>query len=138
MDFSTLNWLGLGLGALAGFVLGALWYGPLFGKSWMAALGITKDDAKKVNMGMLMGKSFLTYIVLGIVIAALYQVIITGYAGSGGWMLGAKIGALVGLASTTTVFNNALYEMKPLNLMLINGVYALLNGAVIGALVGAI
>ena len=24
-----------------GFALGALWYGPLFGKRWMAAVGMT-------------------------------------------------------------------------------------------------
>ena len=135
MDFSQIDWLGLLLGAVAGFALGALWYGPLFGKAWMGALGITKDDAKKVNMAKLMGGSFLTYVALGIIIA----IILTKTAPDGvNWMHGAKVGALVGLASATTVFNNALYEMKPFNLMLINGVYALLNGAIIGAVIGAV
>lgn len=133
MNLADINWLGLLLGAVAGFALGALWYGPLFGKAWMAALGIKKEDAKDVNMGVLMGGSGITYIVLGIVIALIYDM-----AGCEGWMAGAHLGALVGLASTTTVFNNALYEMKPLKLMLINGVYALLNGAIIGTVVGAV
>ena len=135
MNFSQIDWLGLFLGAIAGFALGALWYGPLFGKAWMAALGITKDDAKNVNMAKLMGGSLLTYIALGIIIA----IILTKTAPDGdNWMHGAKVGALVGLASATTVFNNALYEMKPFKLMLINGVYALLNGAIIGAVIGAV
>ncbi|MFM9944825.1 MAG: DUF1761 domain-containing protein [Bacteroidia bacterium] len=134
MDFSTINWLGVLLGSVAGFVLGALWYGPLFGKAWMAALGITKEDAKNVNMAKLMGGSFVTYLVLGAIIA----ILLTKTATDGMcWQHAAKVGALVGLASTTTVFNNALYEMKPFKLMLINGVYALLNGAVIGAVIGA-
>ncbi len=47
MNLSEINWFGVLLGSLSGFILGALWYGPLFGKSWMAALGITKEDAKK-------------------------------------------------------------------------------------------
>ena len=133
MNLSEINWLGLLLGSVAGFALGALWYGPLFGKAWMAALGITKDDGKKVNMGMLMGGSFVTYIVLGIVIALLFQ-----WGQCTGWMGGAHLGALVGVACATTVVNNALYEMKSVKLMLINGVYAILNGAIIGAVIGAI
>lgn len=133
MNLADINWLGLLLGAVAGFALGALWYGPLFGKAWMAALGIKKEDAKDVNMGVLMGGSGITYIVLGVVIALIYNM-----TGAQCWQDGATIGALVGMASTTTVFNNALYEMKPLRLMLINGVYALLNGAIIGAVVGAV
>ncbi len=133
MNLSEINWLGLLLGSVAGFALGAVWYGPLFGKAWMAALGIKKEDAKNVNMGVMMGGSFFTYIVLGVVIALIYNM-----TGSQCWQDGASVGALVGLASTTTVFNNALYEMKPLKLMLINGVYALLNGAIIGAVIGAV
>jgi hypothetical protein len=133
MNLSEINWLGLLLGSVAGFALGALWYGPIFGKAWMAALGITKEDGKNVNMGILMGGSGLTYIVLGILIAIIYNM-----TGSECWQDGATVGALVGLASTTTVFNNALYEMKPFKLMLINGVYALLNGTIIGAVIGAV
>lgn len=133
MNLADINWLGLLLGAVAGFALGALWYGPIFGKAWMKALGITRDDAKDVNMGVLMGGSGVTYIVLGVVIALIYNM-----TAASCWQDGATIGALVGMASTTTVFNNALYEMKPLKLMLINGVYALLNGAIIGAIIGAV
>ena len=29
--------------AVASMILGSLWYGPLFGKPWMAAMGFTKD-----------------------------------------------------------------------------------------------
>ena len=31
---------------MLGFVLGALWYGPLFGKTWMAATGLTPDQIR--------------------------------------------------------------------------------------------
>ena len=30
-----------------GFVLGALWYGPLFGKRWMAAVGMTAEEIRQ-------------------------------------------------------------------------------------------
>ena len=138
MNFSELNWLGIFLGALAGFVLGALWYGPLFGKVWMNLLGISKEDGKNVNMGVLMGSSGLTYIVLAVVIAVLMGMTPACCEGGYCWSQGATIGGLVGLGCCTTVFNNALYEMKPFKLMLINGVYSILNGAIIGTIIGLI
>jgi len=45
--------------------VGALWYGPLFGKSWMRANNFTEEDLKGGNMAMIFG---LTYI-LGIMLA---------------------------------------------------------------------
>ncbi len=137
MILSQINWLSLFLGALAGFVLGALWYGPLFSKAWMKAAGITKEDGKGLNMGVLMGKSFLTYLILAFVISIILIMIPAADPSDHSWMEGAHIGLLVGLASLTTVFNNSFYEMRPTSLGLINGVYALLNGAVIGAVIGA-
>ena len=32
---------------LAGVALGALWYGPLFGRAWMKATGTTPDDIRR-------------------------------------------------------------------------------------------
>ena len=29
---------------ILGFVLGALWYGPIFGKPWMAAVGVSREQ----------------------------------------------------------------------------------------------
>jgi hypothetical protein len=137
MILSQINWLSLFLGALAGFVLGALWYGPLFSKAWMKAAGITKEDGKGINVGVLMSKSFVTYLILAFVISVLLILSPAAEAGNHTWHEGAHIGLLVGLASLTTVFNNSFYEMRPTSLGLINGVYALLNGAVIGAVIGA-
>lgn len=37
-------------GAAASFVLGGLWYGPIFGKAWKRAQGIP-EDAKPAGMG---------------------------------------------------------------------------------------
>ena len=44
LDLSGLNWLAILVATVAAFVLGGLWYGPLFGKAWMAALGKTEED----------------------------------------------------------------------------------------------
>jgi hypothetical protein len=46
MDLFAVNWLAVVLAAAAGFVVGGLWYGPLFGRLWMTAAGISEDDLK--------------------------------------------------------------------------------------------
>ena len=31
----SLNWIAIGVVTVANFILGAIWYGPIFGKQWM-------------------------------------------------------------------------------------------------------
>ena len=44
LDFGGLNWWAILVATAAAFALGALWYGPLFGKAWVAALGKSEDE----------------------------------------------------------------------------------------------
>lgn len=46
IDFTGLNWWAILVATAAAFALGGLWYGPLLGKAWLAALGKTEDDIK--------------------------------------------------------------------------------------------
>lgn len=41
------NYLAVLVVSLLGFALGALWYGPLFGKAWMQLQGKTEEELKK-------------------------------------------------------------------------------------------
>lgn len=59
MNLLDVNWLAVVLAALAGFVVGGLWYGPIMGRSWMIAVGKTEDDLKNVNPAKLYGLTFL-------------------------------------------------------------------------------
>src|SRR3982750_531331 len=58
-SFSDLNWLHIFVAALGYFVLGALWYSPLFGKKWVMyhKIDINAADAKK-GMAVIMIGSF--------------------------------------------------------------------------------
>lgn len=47
------------IAALIPFVLGALWYGPLFGKPWMKVNGFTEEYLQKGNMAVIFGVSYL-------------------------------------------------------------------------------
>lgn len=52
----TLNWIAIGLATLLTWALGALWYGPIFGKLWMrihhGSKAFTKDEMEKATKGM--------------------------------------------------------------------------------------
>lgn len=51
--------------AVIPMIIGAIWYGPLFGKAWMSANGFTEDYLQKNgNMGLIFGLSFVLSIVL--------------------------------------------------------------------------
>ncbi|MEP3029678.1 MAG: DUF1761 domain-containing protein [Erythrobacter sp.] len=52
------NWIGVILAALAGFVVGGIWYGPVMGKKWMGAVGLTEEQIKEGNMGLIYGGAF--------------------------------------------------------------------------------
>lgn len=52
------NWLAVLLAALAGFVVGGVWYGPVMGKRWMGAVGLTEDQIKQGSMGLIYGGAF--------------------------------------------------------------------------------
>ena len=41
-----MNWLGVVLGAVAFFAVGAVWYTVLFGKAWQAAVGLSDKQLK--------------------------------------------------------------------------------------------
>jgi Protein of unknown function (DUF1761) len=52
------NLLAIFVAAAAGFLVGGLWYGPLFGKAWMAEHGFTEESLKNANMLKLYGLTF--------------------------------------------------------------------------------
>jgi hypothetical protein len=52
------NLLAILVAAAAGFLVGGLWYGPLFGKIWMAENGFTEEELKKANMLKIYGLTF--------------------------------------------------------------------------------
>ena len=58
MNIFEVNWLAVVLAALAGFVVGGIWYGPVMGKKWMGAVGLTEEQIKEGNMGLIYGGAF--------------------------------------------------------------------------------
>lgn len=49
METIAVNYLAIITGAVLSMALGALWYGPLFGKKWMEIVGVNPDDMEAKN-----------------------------------------------------------------------------------------
>ena len=95
LDFGELNWWAILVATTAAFVLGGIWYGPVFGKAWMAAIGKTEDDLQPSPTPFII--SFFTALLTCIVLAALMNAL--GIATLGG---GLAMGALVGVGFIAT------------------------------------
>ena len=54
-----INWIAMVLAALAGFLVGGIWYGPLFLKPWQREAGITQEMMAKRNPALVFGGAFL-------------------------------------------------------------------------------
>lgn len=52
------NLLAILVAAAAGFLVGGLWYGPLFGKVWMTENNFTEEELRGANMLKIYGLTF--------------------------------------------------------------------------------
>lgn len=120
------NWIAVIIAVVLLEGLGMLWYGPLFGKAWLAAMGHTPDMS---NQNMLMG--------IGVVNTL---VCVTGLA----WLINkvgaASLGAAVMTSvaawfffSLTTQSLEYLYMGMSLQLLEINASYLLVSFVIAGA-----
>jgi hypothetical protein len=132
---SDLNWLHVLAGAAGYFILGSIWYAPLFGKKWVAYQQIDMNDPEaKKGVAVIMTGSFIlmffTTLALSILVnrLALTEVV-----------SGIKWGAFTGLLfSATAISITYLYIKKPLGLHLIDGFYHVLGQAIAGAILCAL
>lgn len=58
MHIFDVNWLAVIAAAVTGFIVGGIWYGPVMGKRWMGAVGLSEDQIKSGNMGVIYGGAF--------------------------------------------------------------------------------
>ena len=90
LDFAGLNGWAILVATAAAFALGYVWYGPVFGKAWLAALGKTEDEIRPSPTPFVV--SFVAALATCIVVAALM-----GGLGMTGIADGAVLGLLTGV-----------------------------------------
>lgn len=125
------NWLAVIAAAISSFLLGGIWYGPVFGKAWMKAAGLDEAALKSRNLGLVFGGSF----VLALIAAASFAVFLGPDVDA---LRGALYGATAGICWVAGSFGiNYLFERKSLALFLINGGYHAIQFTLIGLILGA-
>jgi hypothetical protein len=119
--------------AVVYFIIGGIWYGPLFGKAWMAASGKRKEDMDMSGAWRGYVISFVAAVVMAWVLA---RVVDWAQAGSPG--AGAAVGFYMWLGFVgTIILTNYVFENRPMNLFAINTGYNLVGLIVMGAILAA-
>lgn len=132
MDAVQFNFPAVIVAALAGFLIGGLWYSPiLFAKSWMVEVGVSEAQAKQASPTKFMGLAALATLVMAFNLAAFLGAkaslgfgVFAGFATGLGWVA-MSLGVIY------------LFEQRSLKLWLINSGYQVLAYTVMGAILGA-
>lgn len=128
-----INFLGVGLAALAAFFLGYVWYTHLFSKQWQALIGMKEQssDVKPPDLGKLLAGSFILEILIALNLAAFI-------GKDADWIFGLGAGAAAGFGWVGLAFGiNYMFEGKPFKLWLINAGYYTVIFSVMGLIIGA-
>lgn len=136
MDSSTMavsiNWLGVVLAVVASFAIGFLWYGPLFGKTWMAATGITAESAQSASMGKIFGTATILQFIAAVVLS-----MFIGPDPTVGFAVGA--GFAVGMFWVATALGvSYLYEQRTFAHWAVNASYNVVSYTVWGLIFGLV
>ena len=129
MTFEGINWLAVIAAALSAFLLGGIWYGPLFKNTWCREAGVDPDKPNG-HPARVFGVAF---------VAALFSAVFFA------WLLGpaphlhlaVHHGFMVGLAFVAMSFAiNYSFAGRSLKLWLIDGGYHTLQFLVYGLILG--
>lgn len=130
--FENLNYTAVAVSTLIAFVIGFLWYGPIFGKEWMRLLGLTDKDMKGPMAPPIIKGLISTFIMVAV---ASHFVSLTGAAT---WQDGAMQGLVLGIGLIATVlFGGVNWEQRPVKLYFINAIYYVLAVAIAGGVYAA-
>ena len=122
------NLLAILIAAAAGFLVGGLWYGPLFGKAWMAENGFTEDGLKNANMLKIYGLTFAFSVLSAVFLGHLLAFFDTGPRSTMMISTGIALGYIVPAIGT-----NYLFARKSGKLFAIDAGYWVVFYAAMGA-----
>lgn len=130
MNLHTLNIWAVVAAAVSAFVIGGLWYSPVFlGSAWKRANGFAADPPAAGPRGFAM--AFLLSLVMAINLAMFLN------APGTTLVFGALAGFLAGFGWVVLGFGIvAIFEHRPLSYVLINGGYMAVVLTVMGAILG--
>lgn|SRR3989338_7047436 len=136
----AMNYLAILVATIANYVLGALWYGPLFGKIWIKEMGWNEKKLKEMQTPQMKRKIMRSYI--GMFITSLIMVGVLAYIlsliGSATILQTMTVASLIWLGFlATTGLGSIFWESKSLRLYTLNAGYQLVGLLIIAAILGA-
>lgn len=125
-----INYVAVLVAALSGFAVGAIWYGPLFGKQWSMASGMHDPETANVNVPAVYLLTFVLSLIAAMILAlVIHQVHATGA------IAGARIAFLLWLGFILTVrVTEALFNGTDMRLVMIDAGYRLVWAVVMGVI----
>ena len=131
----VVNWLGTAAAAVVYYALGALWFGPLFGRAWDRSIG---HDRAQTG-----GRFPLSYYVVPLCCSAVTTIVIAlaiDVIDSDSAVAAVLVGLGVGLASAAASLTNALtpHTPQPFVFGAVTASYHLTGATVAGAILGVV
>ncbi|KRA16396.1 MULTISPECIES: DUF1761 domain-containing protein [unclassified Lysobacter] len=124
------NWLAVIAAAASAFLLGGIWYGPLFKKAWCREAGIDPDSAPRHP-----ARIFAIAFVCSLLSALIFTVLLPTGAGAAD---GFGVGFVVGLFFVAMSFGiNYAFAQRSLKLWMIDSGYHILQFILYGVILGA-
>lgn len=127
------NYPAVVVAAVVYWIMGALWFGVLFAKPWMALEQMTEEQARSANPVLPYVVSFLLNLLIAYVLGQLCL-----WRNATTAARGAALGTLlwIGFVGPIT-YTTYMYELRPWQLFAINQFYPLAGLCVMGAILGA-
>ena len=128
MDFADLNYTAIIVGTIIAFLVGWVWYGPIFGERWMAETGLKKSDMSG-PMAPHMVQGLIVTFIMGTFMAYVLEM-----AGAMSTGEAVRLAGLVGLGFVATfAWGEVNWERKSAALWFIKVAYNLLALSIIAA-----
>lgn len=117
--FTNLNYIAITLSAVVYFVPGSVWFGPLFGKSWLKLAGLSLTEEDKKNALFMFAKTFILDFIITFSVALIINLI------QPETLLSAmKIATIIGIGFVIAPFlGNYMYAKRSMKLFFIEGGY---------------
>lgn len=129
MELADINFLAVLAAAVLVFLIGFLWYGPMFGKAWQREVGLTRDDLKDKNMALVFGPALVLMILMAIVIAAFLPE-------EPIWQDGLLLGGVLGVGVVAASIGiNYLFAGRSVALYAIDAGYLIIGLALLGTVI---
>ena len=126
------NWLAVVVATVAAMVIGFLWYGPVFGKIWLAGMGKTQEEIQASGSSAAIPISIVTAFITALALASVMSAAGADTVTEGiVWGLFAAFGFIA-----TSQMNNAVYEGRNSTVTALYIFYQLFTLAVMGAIIG--